>query len=914
LPNPLPGELWTQIETLFLEATELPASHRESFVQSRCGDDSRIRDEVLSLLGFCDKDSPELLAAISAGAATFIKDDPLTGLALGPYRIERELGCGGMAVVYLASRTDGQFQKHVAIKLIKRGMDSAAVIERLRRERSILAQLDHPNIGRLLDGGTTPDGLPYIIMEYVEGLPVDRYCAERGLGIEQRCALMSKVFDAVSYAHRKLVVHRDLKPSNILVTSDGTPKLLDFGLAKILDADSDGGVTATERGYPLTPNYASPEQLRGLELSTATDIYSLGVILHELLTGQVPHPHPSSGRAEWEKTVCESEVARPSSLATPWKKPLPGDLDTILMKALSKEPDRRYASVDQFAADVGRYLEFRPILARTDSFWYRARKFIRRRRYPLLAATIAVASLLFGVVIAFTQARKAEAARRRAEDQLALMVNLSNRSLSDVHAMMERLPGATAARRELIRTSLDFLEQLSKEASANPALRLAMAKAYLKLGDLLHVQDADEKGAMRSYRVAAALLDSVPEGMGGRDRLLDWLDLQMKTASLLRSSPEGIALLNRALAVSAKWPPSQMADKEIARNHAGLYLYMARAHLGDYREAVIYATQYLDAITDLVKRYPGDRELQYDLSVADTAKGWALKYLGDLDSTAEYYLATIRIREQLVKDHPDDVVYQAVLMLAYEHYADLVGGTLTTSLGKWDQARIYYKKAQTFAEAGMRDPTYTAGAVGFAGLLMRSSRVDVSGGELSESLRNLRRAAEIFEKVSATAGGPINDRARARAHIQIGRCLIGLAKQQEAVAEFTRAAGLVDRILATNAKDPEALRERMDLEEGFTRAFSSTGSRAAALQHVAKMMQAAQNIGDHEADQGVLVSRVAQVWLTLATVHHRFAERSASREAALHAVELVRPLLNGREWDPNLHTLREAEKLLAGSM
>jgi len=908
--QPLPGEVWAQIETLFMEATELPASRRESFVASRCGDDSRIRDEVLSLLGFCDGETPELLAAIAAGAATFIKNDSLTGVALGPYRIERELGRGGMAVVYLASRTDGQFQKRVAIKLIKRGMDSAAVIERLRRERSILAQLDHPNIGRLLDGGTTPDGLPYIIMEYVEGLPIDRYCAERGFSVEQRCALMAKVFDAVSYAHRKLVVHRDLKPSNILVTADGTPKLLDFGLAKILDADADGGLTSTERGYPLTPNYASPEQIRGQDLSTATDIYSLGVILYELLTGQVPHPHPTSGRAGWEKAVCESEIARPSSLG---KKQLQGDLDTILQKALRKEPDRRYASVDQFAADVRRYLEYRPILARADSFWYRARKFIRRRRYPMLAASVAVASLLMGVVIAFTQARKAEAARRRAEEQLALMVNLSNRSLSDVHAMMERLPGATAARRELIRTSLDFLEQLSKDGSANPALRLAMAKAYLKLGDLLRNQDADEKGAMRSYRAASALLDSVPEGMGGRDRLLDWLDLQMKTASLLRTSPEATALLNRALAVTAKWPRPQMADREIARSHAGLYLHLARAHTGDYGAALNYATQYLDAIAALVKEHPGDRELQYDLSIADTAKGWALKYLGDLDSTAEYYLATIRIREQLVKDHPDDAVYREVLMLAYEHYADLMGGTFTTGLGKWDQAKIYYKKAQPFAEAAMRDPTNTAGAVGFAALLMRSARVDGSGAELAESLRNLRRAAGIFENVSATGGGPINDRARARAHIQIGRCLIGLAKPQEAVSEFTRAGALVDRVRATSAKDPEALRERMDVEEGLTRAFTSAGNRAGALEHAGKMMQAAEGIGDHEADQGVLVSRVAQAWLARARVHQRFAERSASSEAAQRAVELVRPLLNGREWDPNLRTLREAERLVAGS-
>jgi serine/threonine protein kinase len=918
LPNPLPGELWTKIESLFLEAAELPASSRESYVRGQCRDAPRIRDEVLSLLSFCDHDPPELMAALGAGAATLVKDDISIGLTLGPYRIERELGRGGMAVVYLAFRTDGQFQKHVAIKLIKRGMDSATVVERLRRERSILAQLDHPNIGRLLDGGTTVDGLPYIIMEYVEGLPIDRFCAERELGIEQRCALMEKVFDAVSYAHRKLVVHRDLKPSNILVTADGTPKLLDFGLAKILDAEPDGGVTAADRGYPLTPNYASPEQLRGAELSTATDIYSLGVILHELLAGQVPHPHPPSGRAEWETSVCESEIARPSSLETEWKKQLQGDLDTILMKALRKEPDRRYASVDQFAADVRRYLEFRPILARTDSWWYRSRKFIRRRRYPVLAGVAALSSLIFGIVIALTQARHAETARRRAEDQLALMVNLSNRSLSDVQAMMERLPGATAARRELIRISLDFLEGLSKDASTNPALRIAMAKAYLRLGDLLGDPDSDnlgdEVGAMKSYRSATALLASIPAGMGGRERQLDWLDLQQKMAALMRTSPAAISLLNQALSETAKWPPAQMEDKAIARGRAGIYLRLTRAYQGDYSHALEYATQYLAAMEALVKKYPLDPELQYDLSAAETAKGWALKYLGDLESTADYYLATIRIREQLVKDHPGDLLYQRALMLAYEHYADLLGGALSTSLGRLDQARTYYKKAQPFAETRMGDPKNTAGAASFAGFLTRSSRVDVGGDQLIESFNNLKRAAEIFETISASAGGPINDRAMARAYVQLGRCLIALAKPSEAMAKLNGAAGLTDRLLVTNPKDPVALQLRMDLEEGLSRAFTLTGNRAAAVEHATEMMRAAQSIGSRDADEGVFVSRVAQAWLTLATVHRRFAEGDASRQAAQQAVQVARPLLNGREWDPNAHTLREAEKLLLPSM
>jgi serine/threonine protein kinase len=915
--NLLPGELWTKVEALFMEAAELPASDREAFVREKSAGDNMIREEVLALLAYCDGEPLDLLAALSADAASVMNEEPAVGQTLGPYRIERELGRGGMAVVYLAVRVDGEFQKHVAIKLIKRGMDTAAVIERLRRERRILAQLDHPNIGRLLDGGTTPEGLPYILMEYVDGLPIDIFCTEHKLGIVERCLLMRQVFEAVSYAHRKLVVHRDLKPTNILVTADGSPKLLDFGLAKILGAESDGSVTVAEHASPLTPNYASPEQLRGAALSTATDIYSLGLIFHELLTGQLPHLRLASDRKDWEKAVCETEIGRPSLLVADERrrKQMQGDLDTILMKAMRKEPDRRYASVDELARDVRRYLEFRPILARPDSFWYRSQKFLRRRRYPLLAAAAAVLSLVLGLVIAVTQARKAEIARRRAEDQLTQMVGLSNRSLSDVHALMERLPGATAARRELIQISLDFLEGVSKDESTNPSLRIAMAKAYLRLGDLLGDPDADslgdEKGALKSYKTATALLDRVPAGMGGRERLLDWLDLQKKTASLMGTTPAATTLLQQVLAVTLKWRPDELADKDIARSQAGLYLRLARAYTGDYQRADTYATQYRAKIEALLHKYPDDPELQYDLSVAETAKGWALRSLGDPESSAIYYLRTVQLREILVQKHPADLLYQRALMLAYEHYGDLLGGALQTNLGRIAEAREYYKKAQPFAEARSGDPKNTAGSASFAGFLMRESRVDVSGEQQLESLKNLRRAEGIFETLAASGGGPIVDRGLARAHVQLGRCLNGLGRSQEAIAEFERGLAAVERVLTANPKHPDGMQIRMDAQDGFTHAYVLLGNREAALKHTALLMAAANSIGTHEVDEGIPVSRVAQAYLASAKVHGRFREWAEAKEDAESAAHLVRPLAKGKDWDPNAKILREAEGLLS---
>jgi len=286
-----PDERWTQIEAGFQEAAELPPDSREAFLLHRCGADTQLREEVLSLLRYDTREETPLLEALQASAATLIVEEPAAGRMLGPYRIEREIGRGGMSVVYSAVRADGEYQKRVAIKLIKRGMDTRSVIERLRRERRILAALEHPSIARLLDGGTSADGLPWIAMEYVDGLPIHRYCAERQTGIADICRLIDKVCDAVACAHRNLVVHRDLKPTNILVAADGNPKLLDFGIAGVL-ADDDGldpnaADEPLTRGdaRPLTPEYASPEQRRGAEVGTPADVCSLGIVLFELLAG-----------------------------------------------------------------------------------------------------------------------------------------------------------------------------------------------------------------------------------------------------------------------------------------------------------------------------------------------------------------------------------------------------------------------------------------------------------------------------------------------------------------------------------------------------------------------------------------------------------------------------------------------------
>jgi serine/threonine-protein kinase len=347
------------------------------------------------------------------------------GKRIGPYGVIRELGRGGMGAVYLAGRADEQYQKVVAIKVIQSGQESDEMLRRFRQERQILAGLDHPNIAKLLDGGATPDDLPYFVMDYVEGEPIDQYCSRRALPLKERLALFRTVCAAVAHAHRNLVVHRDIKPSNILVTTGGVPKLMDFGIAKLLPPDSspEAGRGATQ--FAFTPAYASPEQVRGERVTTATDVYALGVVLYELLTGRSPYRVRSHGSVEMLKAICDQEPARPSTTvahgdgragaappAERVRRRLRGDLDSIVLKALRKEPQQRYASVDAFSEDVGRYLDGRPVAARKGTFAYRSAKFVRRHWVGVSASLLVVLAIVAGAVLAtygLVRARRAEA-------------------------------------------------------------------------------------------------------------------------------------------------------------------------------------------------------------------------------------------------------------------------------------------------------------------------------------------------------------------------------------------------------------------------------------------------------------------------------------------------------------------------
>jgi TolB-like protein/Tfp pilus assembly protein PilF len=394
-------ERWQRVKELFQAALEQDHGARADFLSHAAPDDPALAEEVLGLLASEEQAGTFLSAPASAAEAL------PGGRHVGPYRILGEMGHGGMGAVYRAIRDDDQYQKQVAIKLVRGGTGPDFILERFKAERQILAGLEHPNIARLLDGGTTGEGWPWFAMEFVEGEPIDAWCASRKADTAGRLELFRTVCSAVQYAHQRLVIHRDLKPANILVTAEGVPKLLDFGIAKLLRPDQAPGTVTT---MPLmTPEYASPEQVKGEPVSTASDVYSLGVQLYELLARRRPYEIKTRSPEEIARVVCQVEPKRPSAVAPPEvARQLAGDLDAIAMQALRKEPQRRYASVQELSEDLGRHLGGLPVRARGDRLTYLAGKFARRHKAAAAAAALVALTLVGGIVATARQARIAE--------------------------------------------------------------------------------------------------------------------------------------------------------------------------------------------------------------------------------------------------------------------------------------------------------------------------------------------------------------------------------------------------------------------------------------------------------------------------------------------------------------------------
>jgi non-specific serine/threonine protein kinase/serine/threonine-protein kinase len=593
------GARWARAKALFHEALERPDATRAAWLAAACEGDAALHAEVAALLDAHAADDAFLEGSVPAAAARFLDElpDGGSGRRIGPYRLVRELGRGGMGAVYLAEREGADFAQRVALKLIKRGLDTDAMIRRFRRERQLLATLDHPHIARLLDGGSTDDGRPYLAMELIEGEPLDVWCARHAPALDVRLRLFVQVCAVVHFAHQRLVVHRDLKPANVLVTADGTPKLLDFGLARLLDGDADADAPATTVGAPalraMTPAYASPEQVRGEPITTQGDVYALGVLLYELLAGARPYAFARGTPEEIVRVVCE-EVPPPPSAHV---RGLSRDLDLIVARAMHKEARRRYESAEQLADDVRRFLERRPVLARPDAWSYRASRFVRRN-----AAAVAVGAALALVIVggagavtwqasvARRERARAEAAQRAAEARAHELGRVARALMVDFVDAVQDLPGARPLQERLTRDGLALLG--GHEDARDPVVGREIARGYQRIAGLQMVT-GDLSGAIATQRRAVRTLEGLaaaapPHDAEAWEALAAAHEQAGDFTGDAGDAADAVMHQRRALAIRERLAAARPHDVEATRALWSSQYYMGRALLlvGDAQGAL----------------------------------------------------------------------------------------------------------------------------------------------------------------------------------------------------------------------------------------------------------------------------------------------------------------------------------------
>jgi eukaryotic-like serine/threonine-protein kinase len=662
-----PGSEWPsgdrvspEVQRLFEEAAALPDGQRPEYLASQTAD-AAIHREVLSLLAHDSEAEQFFAGAVDAAASSLERQLDFTpGTRIGAYAITRMLGRGGMGAVYLAERADGAFEQTVAIKVILSANPAEFLLERFQHERQILARLSHPNIARLLDGGEAR-GVPYFVLEYVRGEEIDRYYGRLRLNLHARLRLFLQVCGAVQYAHENLVVHRDLKPGNILVAEDGNPKLLDFGIAKVLDPAHSGAAHSTRA---LTPEYASPEQVRGDPITTASDVYSLGAVLYALVTGGPPRVVASLSPLEAARAITE-QPAPPAA-------GVPADIAAILAKALHIDRLRRYHSAGELALDIQRFLDGKPVTAVADSVSYRASRFLRRHWIGALATAAILLALVGGGSVALWQARRAE--RRFAEVR-----QLSNRFLFEFEGAIHHVPGATKARQLVIKTAQEYLDRLAAEAGRDRQLIHELADAYKKLADVqgstVQGNTGDTKAALASYRKALALRDSIDDRQATNvkvriaylENLTDLSRLEQQAGDAARALP----LAGKAVAAAREWMKTSARDPDFLSMAASSYAGLARAQSekGDDASALATAKASLRLRQAALDLRPGDLEYVHDVAVGYFSVGSFEKAAGHGAEAAAAYQMSTSLLQKLADADPADGGLQRSLMVASWNWA-----------------------------------------------------------------------------------------------------------------------------------------------------------------------------------------------------------------------------------------------------
>jgi hypothetical protein len=754
------AERWNAIGELFEQALPLPSGERTVLLDAACGVDDVLRREVVSLLASHSAGGGFLQHRIENALSSFYQTTVAGGqpARVGPYRLVRELGRGGMGTVFLAERDDDEYRAQVAVKLVRPGMDTEFILARFRRERQTLARLQHPNISRLLDGGTTEGGLPYFVMEYIDGPWLTDFARQRRLTIEDRLRIFVEVCSAVDYAHRNFVVHRDLKPGNILVGPDGVPKLVDFGICKLLRG---GPPSATDSVGAMTPDYASPEQIHGDAVTPLSDIYSLGAVLYQLLTGTCARRFGGLTPIGIEQAAWMA-IPRPSAAAADRTvaRRLKGDLDNILMRALETEPHRRYDSAAQFAEDLRRFLGREPVHARPQTVRYRAVKFLQRRRMHVLAAAAVFVALSAGLAVSLHEAHVASSRQQQVR-------TMADKLVFDVHDAVRDLPGSTRARAVIVRSALDYLDSSVAAVRGDSSAETELARAYRRLGDVQgNIRAAslgDPSGAVQRYRQATTLLDdairrapddldAITERVVLYDRLGTLHAFAGRLGDAVQTMEEGIRFGRPFLA-------SNTDDLRLALS--GLYLDCAdaRRNMNDYQAARTSAVEALQLADGVATSRPSDPAARYSLASAYAAVGMANSGLDQLQDALARFRQGTGVMEALAASDPQNVSWSRDLMLAYGHVAGVLGDPRLRNLGDRAGALQAYRKAADIGRMLYEaDPADWRAAADYGIVLSRLETIIEDGDRAAktavhqESIRVLENSRDAWRASESQRG------------------------------------------------------------------------------------------------------------------------------------------------------------------
>lgn len=797
--------------------------------------DSVAEGERAGVLDRLRRSDPELYGELGpyledSGAATFLKGvigEQAASLSqatpgqqrFGRYEVVRRIGTGGMGAVYEAIRVD-DYHKKVALKIIKQGLDTDFARTRFLQERQLLASLEHPYIGRLLDGGETEDGSPYLVLEFVDGEPITLYCAQ--LDRVARLRLFLKVCEAVEHAHRNLVVHRDLKPANILVTANGEPKLLDFGIAKLMDA----GTSSTQTGLvALTPDYASPEQVRGEPITTASDVYSLGVILYQLLTDRKPYTLESATALELDRVICQQPPAAPG---------LGDELDQILLMALRKEPERRYGGVLRLAEDIERYLDHRPVSARPDTIRYRTQKFVRRNWWQMAAVVAVILSL--GGGLAFSLAEQ-----RRANHRFSQVRQLANRFLFDFHDEIAPIAGTVKARKMIVSTALEYLDSLSAEARGDRAFELELAEAYSRVGDVqghpTRASLGDTKTALVSYRKSLAVARRVA-AEAPRDvpalRMVVKMETTIGSVLARTGDTKGAHESTRnALEVAERVQALDPGNRENQRQLADILVNVAKDQ-SDVTKSVEAASKAVGLLEELARGAPQEEQIATELADAYAALGSGLMSSKRLKEALEQYEKVLAIRERQLASSPGNAKILRELMIAESHMGDTLGSPTLNSLHDTAAALVHYRRMAAIAETLRKADSANRGAANDYGMALQRLANATMVVDPAEGVAVFRTALESLEK--QMSADPVNRRIQLNVVFVYGRIGDGLIQMGDlagAAVSFRRGLEIGEPIAIADQKDTRIRRTLLGVYQSAIGFAGRRGQRDAVERYCA---------------------------------------------------------------------------------